>query len=168
MIKKSWLSLSSLVCLLLVSFIGREAPRAQRARTLGTESGFGIFQQRCMSCHGSPGASERAASPSALRELSPEAIHESLTSGVMKAEGENLSDEERMRVAESVSGRLLGTATNGDAAMMPNRCSSRPTIGDPSNAPAWSGWGANRVYGLSSADGRQLVDVRDSARFSHY
>lgn len=63
----------------------------------------------------------------------------------MKAEGEKLSDEERRRVAESVSGRLLGTGTNGDAAAMPNTCSSQPPMRDPAEGSAWNGWGAGIV-----------------------
>jgi polyvinyl alcohol dehydrogenase (cytochrome) len=117
--------------------------QARSVPSLGTESGFGIFQQRCMGCHGNREMSEKAPDPSVLRQMTPEAIYESLTSGVMRVEGEQLSEEERRRVAESVSGRLLGTATNGDAGVMPNRCPGNPPMRDPSTAPAWNGWGAD-------------------------
>jgi mono/diheme cytochrome c family protein len=60
---------------------------------LGTESGFGIFQQRCTRCHGNPAAPERASAPSTLRQLAPEAIYNALTTGAMKVQGQSLSDE---------------------------------------------------------------------------
>src|SRR5216684_4008325 len=108
---------------------------------LGTESGFGIFQQKCMTCHGNANAPEKAPDPSTLRQLSPERILDALTSGAMKILGQRLSDEEKRRVAESVSGRLLGSAATGDAKAMPNQCASNPAMADPSAGPAWNGWG---------------------------
>src|SRR6266849_4884783 len=108
---------------------------------LGTESGFGIFQQKCMTCHGNANAPEKAPDPSTLRQLSPERILDALTSGAMKIQGQRLSDEEKRRVAESVSGRLLGSAAAGDAKTMPNLCASNPAMADSSAGPAWNGWG---------------------------
>ena len=108
---------------------------------LGTESGFGIFQQKCMTCHGNANAPEKAPEPSTLRQLSPERILDALTTGAMKIQGQRLSDEEKRRVAESVSGRLLGSAATGDAKTMPNQCASNPPMKDPSAGPAWNGWG---------------------------
>jgi mono/diheme cytochrome c family protein len=48
----------------------------------GTEAGFATFQTQCTTCHGNP-AVERAPSPSAIREMSPEKIYAALTTGVM-------------------------------------------------------------------------------------
>jgi polyvinyl alcohol dehydrogenase (cytochrome) len=109
---------------------------------LGTESGFGIFQQRCTRCHGNPGAAEHAPAPSTLRQLSPEAIYSALATGTMKVQGQSLSAEEKRRVAESLSGRPLGEAQLGDARNMPNHCSSTTSFHDISTEPAWNGWGA--------------------------
>src|SRR5216684_4302726 len=64
---------------------------------LGTESGFGIFQQKCMTCHGNANAPEKAPDRSTLRQLSPERILDALTSGAMKIQGQRLSDEEKCR-----------------------------------------------------------------------
>src|SRR5262252_7025966 len=91
---------------------------------VGTEFGFGTFQQRCMGCHGNPSV-EKAPPPSALRLMTPEAIYDALTIGVMKIQGDSLTDEMRRRVAESVAGRPLGTADSGDARRMPNQCASK-------------------------------------------
>src|SRR5262245_50470415 len=65
----------------------------------GTEFGFGIFQQRCMSCHGNPDAAVKAPEPAALRQLTPEAIMDALTNGVMKLQGQSLSDLQKKQVA---------------------------------------------------------------------
>lgn len=110
---------------------------------LGTESGFGIFQQKCMTCHGNANAPEKAPDPSTLRQLSPERILDALTTGAMKIQGQRLSDEEKRRVAESISGRMLGSAAAGDAKTMPNQCASNPPMKDPSAGPAWNGWGGD-------------------------
>src|SRR6202044_862546 len=40
--------------------------------------GFGLFQQRCLSCHGNP-AFKEAPSPEALREMPPEHVYEVLS-----------------------------------------------------------------------------------------
>ncbi len=104
--------------------------------------GFGIFQQRCMSCHGNPNV-ERAPSPAALRELSPERIYEALTTGPMKDVVKDLTDEQKRRASESISGRLLGSAASGEAALMPNHCAANPPLVDPATTPGWNGWGAN-------------------------
>ncbi len=108
-----------------------------------TELGFGIFQHTCLNCHGKA-EYERAPSPTALREMTPEHIYDVLTNGIMQSiVGKDLSDQERRLVAESISGRLMGTAASGDAAQMPNRCGSNPPLGEPSKSPQWNGWGAD-------------------------
>jgi len=105
----------------------------------GTELGFAVFQQHCVSCHGNP-AFERAPSPAALRSMSPERIYTALTTGVMKSVGDTLNEADRRRVAESLAGQLLGSSQAGDAATMPNRCASNPPLHD-SGKSAWNGWG---------------------------
>jgi mono/diheme cytochrome c family protein len=64
-------------------------------RAAGTESGFGVFQTRCMSCHGNPAAANRAPDPSTLRQFPPERIYAALATGVMKVHAQNLTDEEK-------------------------------------------------------------------------
>src|SRR5579862_6299110 len=115
------------------------APAAAASERRGTELGFAVFQQHCVSCHGNP-AYERAPSPAALRAMSPERIYAALTTGVMKSVGDILSDEDRRRVSESLAGQLLGSSQGGDADSMPNRCPDNPPLrvrpGD-----GWNGWG---------------------------
>ena len=106
-----------------------------------TELGFGLFQQRCLNCHGNPSV-EKAPTPAVLREMSPERILDALTSGVMKPVGDTMTEEQRRLVSESVAGRLLGTSTVGDARAMPNQCQANPPVTDPRQSPSWNGWGA--------------------------
>jgi polyvinyl alcohol dehydrogenase (cytochrome) len=111
---------------------------------LGTEAGFGVFQRHCTSCHGNPDAPQRVPSPSTLRQLAPEKIYEALSNGTMKVQARGLSDEEKCRVAESLSGRRFGRASSGDAKNMSNPCPGNPpTAFDLSAGPAWNGWGAD-------------------------
>src|SRR5579872_6740072 len=103
------------------------APAAAASERRGTELGFAVFQQHCVSCHGNP-AYERAPSPAALRSMSPERIYTALASGVMKSVGDSLTEEDRRRVSESLAGQLLGSEHTGDASSMPNRCAVNPPL----------------------------------------
>jgi polyvinyl alcohol dehydrogenase (cytochrome) len=107
----------------------------------GTESGLATFQTRCSVCHNNP--VQGAPTASAIREMTPERIYDSLVSGSMKMYTEGLSDIQRQRVAEFMSGRPLGSAKVGDAKNMPNQCRNNPTLVNPANGPAWNGWGAD-------------------------
>jgi polyvinyl alcohol dehydrogenase (cytochrome) len=125
-----------------------------------TEFGFAIFQQRCVACHGNP-AFKPAPSPAVLREMTPERIYAALTTGAMKLVGDTLSDAERRRVAESVSGRLLGSAQSGSAQSMPNRCVTNPPLQTLRGA-AWNGWGnglGNTRYQSASESGLSAASV---------
>jgi polyvinyl alcohol dehydrogenase (cytochrome) len=118
-------------------------PEAEDNEPLGTESGFGVFQQHCTLCHGNPDAKPRAPDPSTLRQLAPERIYDALSTGTMKLQGRKLSEVAKRRVAESLSGRPFGTTQSGDASGMPNHCASNPPLTDPAAGPAWNGWGAD-------------------------
>src|SRR5262249_31164878 len=100
------------------------------------------FQTQCMSCHGNPKA-ERAPSPSTIREMSPERIYDSLTTGSMKDQGAKLSEADRRGVVEFMAGRPLGSTKLGDAKNMQNQCRNNPPLMDPARSPAWNGWGAD-------------------------
>jgi polyvinyl alcohol dehydrogenase (cytochrome) len=117
------------------------AAAGQPGGTPGTESGLAAFQTRCSVCHNNP--VQGAPTASAIREMTPERIYDSLVSGSMKMPAEGLSDIQKQRVAEFMSGRPLGSATVGDARKMPNQCRGNPTLSNPANGPAWNGWGAD-------------------------
>ena len=127
---------------------------------VGTELGFAVFQQHCVSCHGNP-AMKQAPSPATLRAMSPERIYTALTTGIMKSVGDTLNDTDRRRVAESLAGQFLGSAKAGDAASMPNRCADNPPLRDGA-AQAWNGWGngaANNRFQSAAAAGLSAATV---------
>ncbi len=106
-----------------------------------SEAGFAVIQQQCMKCHGKADMPQ-APGVAALREFSGEKIYEFLTTGADETHKPlNLSDNDKRHVAESLSGRLLGSDQIGDAKLMPNRCASNPPMADPSASPEWNGWG---------------------------
>jgi polyvinyl alcohol dehydrogenase (cytochrome) len=114
----------------------------------GTESGFATFQTRCALCHansvserkGVRGA-ERAPTTDVIRQMSPERIHQALTSGSMRQQAKDLSEIAKIRLAEFMSSRPMGSAKAGDAAAMRNKCSANPPLADPAKGPSWNGWG---------------------------
>ena len=108
----------------------------------GTENGIAVFQTQCVSCHGNPKV-ERAISPAAMRELTPERIYESLTGGVMKDQGAKMTEADKRGVAEFMGGRPIGSSKVGDAKTMSNVCRTNPPLTDPARGPAWNGWGAD-------------------------
>jgi polyvinyl alcohol dehydrogenase (cytochrome) len=110
--------------------------------TPGTESGFATFQTRCAVCHGNP-AVERAPTPSAIREMAPEKIYESMTTGSMQVQSQGLGDPQKRALAEFMAGRPLGSARQGDARDMPNKCTANPAMTDPARSQGWNGWGAD-------------------------
>ena len=126
----------------------------------GTEFGFAVFQQHCVSCHGNP-AFATAPSPAALRSMSPERIYAALTTGVMKSVGATLSDQDRRRVSESLAGQLLGSAQAGDARSMPNRCAANPPLREAAGGD-WNGWGnglENQRFQPAAAAGLTAASV---------
>ena len=127
----------------------------------GTELGFAVFQQHCVSCHGNP-AFPRAPTPAALRAMTPERIYTALSTGPMKAVGDTLSEADRRRVAESLAGQLLGSSRSGDASAMPNRCPSNPPLRSLSGG-GWNGWGngpENHRFQSAAAAGLTPASVR--------
>jgi polyvinyl alcohol dehydrogenase (cytochrome) len=136
------------------------APDGSAPERRGTELGFAVFQQHCVSCHGNP-AYERAPSPTTLRSMSPERIYTALTTGIMKPVGDTLTDTDRRRVAESLAGQFLGSAKAGDAAAMPNHCAANPPLRDVPGED-WNGWGngpANTRFQTTAAAGLTAATV---------
>ncbi len=146
--------------LVLHAVAARSAPQSAVPERRGTELGFAVFQQHCVSCHGNP-AFPRAPTPAALRAMTPERIYTALTTGMMKAVGDTLSEADRRRVAESLAGQLLGSARSGDASSMPNRCPSNPPLRNLAG-PRWNGWGngiENHRFQTAQAAGLSAASV---------
>jgi len=111
-----------------------------------------VYQKSCAQCHDEPQG--RTPSRDALKDRTPEAMLQSLTTGSMSVTAIALSMAEKRAVSEYLAGKALGAG--GESAGL---CASRPgTLGDIS-ASSWNGWGsdtANSRYqpkpGLTAAD----------------
>jgi len=136
------------------------APAAGANLSQGTETGIATFLQHCMMCHGNPKVPQ-APSPDAIRQMPAERIYDALTTGVMKPQGDSLTDSQKKMLATFLGGRPLGAAQQGDAKSMPNHCATNPPF-DPSASPEWNGWGnspANTRFQSAAAAGLTASDV---------
>jgi polyvinyl alcohol dehydrogenase (cytochrome) len=100
--------------------------------------GAALFQKRCSFCH-HEGNSAHAPSLGALQHLSENTILFALGTGVMKAQGSQLTEGERVAVAQ-----FLSTSRSGAPAPRPGGyCSGRPRplVDDP----GWTEWGVDVV-----------------------
>lgn len=131
---------SVVLALASLSLASAQAQQPRPVQSMGTESGFAVFQTKCMGCHGNPAMADRAPSPATLREMTPEKIYEALTTGPMKTQGSTLTDDQRKMLAVFMSGKTFGAAEQGDAKDMPNRCEANPPMGDPAAGSRWNGW----------------------------
>ena len=130
----------AIASLSLALSVAQAQPPSQPPRFAGTETGFAVFQTKCMGCHGNPAMKDRAPDPATLRQLSPEKIYEALTTGPMKVQGQSLADDQKRMLAIFMSGRTFGSAEQGDAKSMPNHCEANPPMSAPSGSPEWNGW----------------------------
>jgi polyvinyl alcohol dehydrogenase (cytochrome) len=86
-------------------------------------NGATLFQDRCATCHA--GTDSRIPTVAALRQRSPQAIVDALTTGVMREQGDGLSSAERRAIAD-----YIGTAPT--AAVDPQvsaQCTTQPRFG---------------------------------------
>lgn len=135
---------------------GQEPPRSRPLLApppVDGSLGHTVYRTSCEGCH-SGAESERAPSITSLGGMTPRAILAALTSGRMRRHGEDLSEDERLAVAEWLTGSELVETRIPDAAF----CGSRPT--GPGEVH-WSGWGGGAgetgyrdaaAAGLTAAD----------------
>ncbi|MGE0404763.1 MAG: PQQ-binding-like beta-propeller repeat protein [Candidatus Korobacteraceae bacterium] len=116
-------------------------PAAQAPRP-SEGNGARLFYNNCSTCHGNS-AVERAPSPATIKQMSPDRIYQALTAGSMQEMAKTLSDDDKLAIAEYMSGRKLGSGESASASSMQNRCSSTPALRDPNSGPSWNGWGVD-------------------------
>src|SRR5215469_11065131 len=123
------------------------------AQRLSESTGINLFASHCTQCHGVIPV-ERAPTEATIRAMTPERIYEAITTGSMKANAANLTDDEKRLLAEFMGGRKLDKDDAGDSKNMPNRCASRPPVRNLS-APSWNGWGdlSNTRFGSAKDAG---------------
>ena len=174
-ITRATVSVSAAALFLCTAFIGAQAPAsppqtpappagqaapppAGRGGLPGTESGWATFQGQCYGCHrNEPSEAPTAAS---IRQLTPENIFAALS--LRNHGGIALSDIQKTRVAEFMSGRPMGSIGAGEASSMPNRCTANPPMPDPASGPSWNGWGndlANTRFQSAAAARLTAADV---------
>src|SRR4051794_20227774 len=101
------------------------------------QDGAALYKQHCAMCHET--GANRAPAPSALKQMTPEAVLASLQSGKMKAMAEGLAAGELKTLATHVTGQPF-TAP----ALPQGQCAgAAPPLADPLAGPHWNGWGVD-------------------------
>jgi polyvinyl alcohol dehydrogenase (cytochrome) len=105
-------------------------------------NGATLFESRCATCHLSN--DPRTPTVAALKQKTPQSIIDSLTTGVMRQQGSEMTDAEKRALAEYLGTPAPGGAVATAAASAPTlgACASAPPF-DPSKGPQWNGWGVD-------------------------
>ncbi len=130
------MNLRAIVPVLALSLVS-VFPSTSAAQLLQTMQNF---EARCAQCHGANAAERRAPTREALSELTADRVLEALTTGVMQAQAQGMSDAAKRAMAEFLTGRPVGTTKSGAASTMSNRCEAKP-VGNLLAGPSWNGWG---------------------------
>src|SRR3989442_3819642 len=120
------------------------------------QDGAALYGQYCAVCH--DGGVVRAPARRALGEMTPERLVASLETGLMRAQGSALNDDQQRAIAVFLSGKPLGSMT---APVTAPRCTRAPAAFSNARPSAWDSWSAgftNDRYqprpgaGLTAAD----------------
>ena len=98
------------------------------------QAGETLFAQHCLACH--DGSVPRAPHVITFNMMSSESILEALTTGAMRQQGAALSEQQRIAVADYLSG---GSSQPGDV----KHCSGDDEASGVVLSPAWSSWGGD-------------------------
>ena len=97
------------------------------------------FQEHCGSCHESPAPDAKVPTRAQLKAMPAAKIYESMTTGKMSVNARHLSDDQKRRIAEWLSGRPVADVDRSAAAMT-NACPKGAKLGNPLIGAHWSGW----------------------------
>ncbi len=100
------------------------------------ERGAEVFKTMCAACH--ENVSSRAPSPVMLGLMSPNGIVRALKDGVMRAQGQALSDSDKVHIAEYLTKRKMG---DGSDRLAPPVCRGHEAEFAFDRPPAFPGWG---------------------------
>lgn len=101
--------------------------------------GEALFDANCAACHVQLQAQDdKIPSIDTLRRMNANAILRTLTDGAMRLQGDLLQPEQRVAVAEWISGTAVVEQALSFAQGM---CASLPPIAAPAPGTVWSGWG---------------------------
>ncbi len=126
-----------------------------------TTEGARLFETYCATCHGNPRSGVKGPDELALWTATPEAIYAALDKSPHAAL-QDVTDAEKREVAFFLGGRRVDVVRNADAALMPNKCTGNPSVGDIASKPSWNGWGndiSNTRYQSAKAAGMTADQV---------
>jgi polyvinyl alcohol dehydrogenase (cytochrome) len=100
------------------------------------DPGAKLYAQFCGTCHDHP--QDRIPARAVIAQRSPDEVMQTLTNGLMRAQGAGLNNNDRMAIATFLTGR----APTGKVVLGPekNLCSAR-TVATLSGSSQWNGWG---------------------------
>jgi polyvinyl alcohol dehydrogenase (cytochrome) len=110
-------------------------PGAPAAQSSDTSAQSAVSARECAPCHTNPAG--RAPARASLSAMSRLFIVDSLTNGMMKAQGSALTAEERIALAEYLTGRKRSAE-----APMAGECPASSSLLSL-DGPSFNGWGAN-------------------------
>ncbi len=107
------------------------------ALSVAAQDGEALYTQYCSTCHNDP--VDRAPSRLALSDYNPNAIFHALNNGIMRTQAAALSEDQRIAVAEYLTGGIY----NRDRLEKFTACSNSIAELDLSLSSNWNGWGNN-------------------------
>lgn len=132
----------------LAASVSYAPSNAQERERRSGEAEAALFAEACATCHTAAGE-DRTPGVMMLRALSPRAIVASLEDGVMQAEGADLTPEQRVRLAEYLTGRAFTREILPESAFCADRGWSALDLGAVSSM----GWGGNlEATGFQAAE----------------
>lgn len=107
-----------------------------QAQDTASATGEALFEQYCAACHVNP--VDRAPSRAALQDYNANAIVHALTAGIMRTQAANLDAEQKIILAEHLS----GGSYNRDRQERLTACANPISSLDLHVAGNWNGWGS--------------------------
>ena len=120
---------------LAMLFVMGLSANAAAQDTASADDAAGLYAANCAACHNNP--SDRAPSREALGDYDPNAIYHALNNGIMRTQGQNLSDDQKIAIAEY----LTDAEYNRDRLERFTAC--KEPMGELNLAAtgSWNGWG---------------------------
>jgi polyvinyl alcohol dehydrogenase (cytochrome) len=137
------------VALFLRSFsMASDAPPTVLRATEAFPQGAQVYREHCAVCHDT--GAGRAPQRILLSYMTPAAIHSALTAGVMRAQAGALTEEEKIAVAEHLSGHAFDAKTPPAPLHLCQGNRAKFDLGKP---PAFSNWGLDlaNTHAISTA-----------------
>lgn len=121
-----------------LAFVVSHTPVRAQDPTTGEGSPAALFEARCAECH-SDEQSGRTPTRFSLNSMTPRAIVSALQDGVMRREGADLSDAQRIQIAEHLTGRVYSAELVPEEAFCQTRGYAPLDVDDV----RWMGYGGD-------------------------